>query len=167
MRVVYPLIPTSNHNHPVNIIDMYMLYILWFLHQTTTFLSTQQGGMNVVYPLIPTSNHNPGWCCYCRYTLYILWFLHQTTTVPCQIQPPVGCISFDSYIKPQLVAAIGCRLEVVYPLIPTSNHNTFLCRTAHGMLYILWFLHQTTTVNANYLTMSLLYILWFLHQTTT
>ena len=34
-----------------------------------------------------------------------------------------GCISFDSYIKPQLTIADGKLVSVVYLLIPTSNHN--------------------------------------------
>ena len=34
-----------------------------------------------------------------------------------------GCISFDSYIKPQLEVADSLFKEVVYLLIPTSNHN--------------------------------------------
>ena len=34
-----------------------------------------------------------------------------------------SCISFDSYIKPQLVKIIKCYIGVVYLLIPTSNHN--------------------------------------------
>ena len=33
------------------------------------------------------------------------------------------CISFDSYIKPQLDAARFTQGKVVYLLIPTSNHN--------------------------------------------
>ena len=35
----------------------------------------------------------------------------------------LSCISFDSYIKPQLINAFQLRLLVVYLLIPTSNHN--------------------------------------------
>ena len=33
------------------------------------------------------------------------------------------CISFDSYIKPQLVRVLNVQYLVVYLLIPTSNHN--------------------------------------------
>ena len=33
------------------------------------------------------------------------------------------CISFDSYIKPQQCVGAVCCLDVVYLLIPTSNHN--------------------------------------------
>ena len=34
-----------------------------------------------------------------------------------------GCISFDSYIKPQLCTYARFFFSVVYLLIPTSNHN--------------------------------------------
>ena len=100
--------------------------------------------------------------------LYIFWFLHQTTTWSWSLCITLCCISFDSYIKPQLWAkalrrAPGCisfdsyikpqlcffRLFfflVVYLLIPTSNHNPISNGTATIMLYIFWFLHQTTTV---------------------
>ena len=35
----------------------------------------------------------------------------------------VSCISFDSYIKPQLCCCGYSFKHVVYLLIPTSNHN--------------------------------------------
>ena len=58
--------------------------------------------ISVVYLLIPTSNHN------------------------CGLRPPpgaIGCISFDSYIKPQQKENRIKPKDVVYLLIPTSNHN--------------------------------------------
>ena len=101
--------------------------------------------------------------------LYIFWFLHQTTTViyltyhyrccisfDSYIKPQLShllhilsesCISFDSYIKPQLFFPARLFLLVVYLLIPTSNHNFFSLRVCFCWLYIFWFLHQTTTVN--------------------
>ena len=99
------------------------LYIFWFLHQTTT--ANMQSLMNI--------------------TLYIFWFLHQTTTqgyasshhrrcisFDSYIKPQlvylvniilISCISFDSYIKPQLTSSSYHNPLVVYLLIPTSNHN--------------------------------------------
>ena len=55
--------------------------------------------------------------------LYIFWFLHQTTTILTLILILLSCISFDSYIKPQLDRREGAGVDVVYLLIPTSNHN--------------------------------------------
>ena len=99
--------------------------------------------------------------------LLIFWFLHQTTTLPCPNWWQVSCISFDSYIKPQLNSYLGlmkhCCISfdsyikpqlltertrnhiVVYLLIPTSNHNHYLLCCVVLKLYIFWFLHQTTT----------------------
>ena len=100
-----------------------MLYIFWFLHQTTTREQQQ----------------------YFCFWLYIFWFLHQTTTQTKATAICKRCISFDSYIKPQLDSyhiRITC---VVYLLIPTSNHNQLVYYSFYVKLYIFWFLHQTTT----------------------
>ena len=56
----------------------------------------------VVYLLVPTSNHNLRKHRKYDITLYIFWFLHQTTTEKVTIKPNWCCISFGSYIKPQL-----------------------------------------------------------------
>ena len=121
--------------------------------------------------------------------MYIFWLLHQTTTrvrlrpVPLRcisfdsyIKPQLKsalrrrdncCISFDSYIKPQLFGVFFCFLGVVYLLTPTSNHNWMPARTYRQTLYIFWLLHQTTTVLITDGTTPTLYIFWLLHQTTT
>ena len=164
------------------------LYIFWFLHQTTT-ISVSAGSSCrcisfdsyikpqpvcrsthfslVVYLLIPTSNHNSRSLRPEHYSLYIFWFLHQTTTRMLMATIGAGCISFDSYIKPQLIISIIEFQCVVYLLIPTSNHNTdgsfvisppvvyLLIPTSNHNLFI--------TIH----TIILLYIFWFLHQTTT
>ena len=56
-----------------------MLYILSFLHQTTTKEHQQAEGLR----------------------LYILSFLHQTTTYLATINFKYSCISYHFYIKPQ------------------------------------------------------------------
>ena len=78
-HVVYLLNPTSNHNFVLIIHILVKLYIFWILHQTTT-----------------VKEH---W----KYNekLYIFWILHQTTTNLPTHQNGYGCISFESYIKPQ------------------------------------------------------------------
>ena len=58
---------------------------------------------------------------------------------------PLSCISFDSYIKPQLYVFFVCAEKVVYLSIPTSNHNHRLFHGFSVELYIFRFLHQTTT----------------------
>ena len=188
MKVVYLLIPTSNHNYlGVRSVDD-ELYIFWFLHQTTTlknvsgrdascisfdsYIKPQPSAWTfcygyvvylliptsnhnlmhrsrattaVVYLLIPTSNHNPPTAELTQLMLYIFWFLHQTTTERSPFTMSFGCISFDSYIKPQLGFSSLDELLVVYLLIPTSNHNCSTSWCCSRWLYIFWFLHQTTT----------------------
>ena len=121
--VVYLLIPTSNHNMMSMVMKFILLYIFWFLHQTTTWFDWLLS-----------------W-----HLLYIFWFLHQTTTVVDYKQHRSCCISFDSYIKPQLYSEFPALSFVVYLLIPTSNHNLRVPILSINLLYIFWFLHQTTT----------------------
>ena len=124
-----------------------MLFIILFLHQTTTTL-----------PL--STSHT---------TLFIILFLHQTTTYICASASSKGCLSSCSYIKPQRRLASPAEASVVYHLVPTSNHNAgyvplLLCLVVyhlvptsnhnlpdlHGWrfeLFIILFLHQTTTLS--------------------
>ena len=77
------------------------------------------------------------------------------------------CISFDSYIKPQLFARDDDVLSVVYLLIPTSNHNVW--QQINYLGYVVYLLIPTSNHNLNQIfkTSFKLYIFWFLHQTTT
>ena len=121
------------------------LYIFWFLHQTTTCLSSKIGGLS----------------------LYIFWFLHQTTTSGRAWNAHLSCISFDSYIKPQPVWAAAPPPLVVYLLIPTSNHNCF--GIIHAKSRVVYLLIPTSNHNSDTADIATekLYIFWFLHQTTT
>ena len=165
--VVYLLNPTSNHNCS-RIVKEHVV---------------------VVYLLNPTSNHNLAYKVAENYVLYIFWILHQTTTISATRASIIRCISFESYIKPQLAKLLPRYISVVYLLNPTSNHNTntntlepsrvvyLLNPTSNhnykayfdsfGVLYIFWILHQTTTLPARGFGFVMLYIFWILHQTTT
>ena len=102
-----------------------LLYILWFLHQTTT-------------GSVPDSS---------QHQLYILWFLHQTTTTGNPTIHCWSCISFDSYIKPQLCTfALKWMASCISfdSYIKPQRWDRLQSRLV--MLYILWFLHQTTTL---------------------
>ena len=143
------------------------LYIFWFLHQTTTYL------FNSLFAS----------------RLYIFWFLHQTTTTSHLSIFLDCCISFDSYIKPQLYRYAPQRKLVVYLLIPTSNHNAqadqnkvqavvYLliptsnhncASTALATQLVVYLLIPTSNHNFRYAPQRKLelYIFWFLHQTTT
>ena len=100
--VVYLLIPTSNHNQ--NGSSTARKWVVYLLIPTSNhnWLEGCWFCREVVYLLIPTSNHNNVIMIIVNGKLYIFWFLHQTTTnTICQCGRR-GCISFDSYIKPQL-----------------------------------------------------------------
>ena len=77
------------------------------------------------------------------------------------------CLSSCSYIKPQRGTMSLYRLDVVYHLVPTSNHNWSLVPVPRPRLFIILFLHQTTTSNELELQPWALFIILFLHQTTT
>ena len=134
--------PESNSNICI-LLSLFRLYRL--LHQTTT-----PKGLTSVST-----------------KLYIFWFLHQTTTRFNRSKRIKRCISFDSYIKPQLCSVLVYFASVVYLLIPTSNHNGVDVVNFTAKLYIFWFLHQTTTSTSAAASFFPLYIFWFLHQTTT
>ena len=126
--VVYRSIPTSNRNVSVVTICVFPLYIVLFLHQTATPAAVLYG--------IPR--------------LYIVLFLHQTATTPkCDISCSC-CISFYSYIKPQLVGASFHASNVVYRSIPTSNRNFPQDVKNVWWLYIVLFLHQTATLKPRF-----------------
>ena len=82
-------------------------------------------------------------------------------------EPSSSCISFVSYIKPQRRRIQQHHHWVVYLSFPTSNHNSSLFGLEDNKLYIFRFLHQTTTLLLQGLAPFLLYIFLFLHQTTT
>ena len=144
---------------------------------------------SVVYRSFPTSNHNTTTDNTTIGELYIVRFLHQTTTVLCFSRSGICCISFVSYIKPQRSYCskqwyyvvyrsfptsnhnnffiFPYSLEVVYRSFPTSNHNLGVNRAKFNVLYIVRFLHQTTTLLTITFGVPQLYIVRFLHQTTT
>ena len=78
-----------------------------------------------------------------------------------------GCLSSCSYIKPQRITLGPWWSWVVYHLVPTSNHNMSITVLSLGRLFIILFLHQTTTVLKLWQTAARLFIILFLHQTTT
>ena len=104
-----------------------MLYLIPFLHQTTTWHVQNATGS----------------------ALYLIPFLHQTTTVPDFAYKVRGCILFHFYIKPQLCGAVPLPPLVVSYSISTSNHNISYPLIWLILLYLIPFLHQTTTVGAN------------------
>ena len=99
--VVYRTIPTSNHNLFLLLRNYLVLYIVLFLHQTTTHIFS--------------INYRD--CCISYYS-YI-----KPQPMSCWKCVGICCISYYSYIKPQPVRALSVHGLVVYRTIPTSNHN--------------------------------------------
>ena len=144
-RVVYHLVPTSNHNSTLLPIFAVALFIILFLHQTTTYgsASTSLG------------------------KLFIILFLHQTTTWGALALGETCCLSSCSYIKPQPCIAYYIERYVVYHLVPTSNHNLSIAILMSTTVVY----HLVPTSNHNESARAIfsheLFIILFLHQTTT
>ena len=122
--VVYRTIPTSNHNPSESKARSFSLYIVLFLHQTTTdkpfstrflrcisyysYIKPQHKRdvhyiVGVVYRTIPTSNHN-------SYKVWAFRFCVVYRTIPTS--------NHNAQVSKSIV------MSVVYRTIPTSNHNT-------------------------------------------
>ena len=99
--VVTYSISTSNHNLPLIQTVLLRLWLILFLHQTTTLI-IQLNGLQL---------------------LWLILFLHQTTTGQVSISSQVGCDLFYFYIKPQLTHSVLNYFNVVTYSISTSNHN--------------------------------------------
>ena len=168
---------------------MVLLYLIPFLHQTTTYSQVEMTGFScilfhfyikpqrwfdafgfiyVVSYSISTSNHNRG-------------------------QPrhkPRAVVSYSISTSNHNGKVLQIRTPVVVSYsISTSNHNMstptlfihslylipFLHQTTtlsiyskkHAWLYLIPFLHQTTTYGRNLISENELYLIPFLHQTTT
>ena len=144
-----------------------MLFIILFLHQTTTalfltivlqcclsscsYIKPQRcpgkpASEAVVYHLVPTSNHNQLFRPFAKAS--VVYHLVPTS-------------NHNSGENPTAIT------DVVYHLVPTSNHNLDANLFLHLMLFIILFLHQTTTMGFRRRQVSALFIILFLHQTTT
>ena len=165
--VVYRTIPTSNHNHRVKNKVSRKLYIVLFLHQTTTNVSK--------------SHVRPSCISYYSYIKPQLWHIHRQSC--CVVYRTIPTSNHNSTKHPLIWCTVVYRTIptsnhnvqnnglqstfVVYRTIPTSNHNSFQGNDFMQALYIVLFLHQTTTIRQRDMFSGLLYIVLFLHQTTT
>ena len=165
--VVSYSISTSNHNLKELQCESDSLYLIPFLHQTTT--DTDSNGsviscilfhfyikpqpiliftswFSVVSYSISTSNHN----------LRLLWRYFPTVVS--------YSISTSNHNRVQHFTRTP---SVVSYSISTSNHNRFPRCPTSPRLYLIPFLHQTTTPLAGGMIHCRLYLIPFLHQTTT
>ena len=187
--VVSYSISTSNHNTRIVVYLSVMLYLIPFLHQTTTFLFLPLTNYPLyLIPFLHQTTTVPS-VLKVKNELYLIPFLHQTTTIHSLQCASIRCILFHFYIKPQLSRRKKYYLSVVSYSISTSNHNfqsqmlsaqtvvSYSISTSNhnlqiigliiNLLYLIPFLHQTTTFNLFPFIVSLLYLIPFLHQTTT
>ena len=168
LTVVYLLIPTSNHNYAASDIVHRWLFISWFLHQTTTKSVPPSPPASLFISWFLHQTTTQAVLTRLILVLFISWFLHQTTTAFNSVNAIDSCLSLDSYIKPQPAAstsscAICCLsldsyikpqqsegfqfdTEVVYLLIPTSNHN--YCKDNDNLSFVVYLLIPTSNHNA-------------------
>ena len=166
-----------------------MLYIFWFLHQTTTTnLCNRKTPCCISFDsyIKPQLYHCsvPSACSCISFDSYI-----KPQQMVKRNDGKISCISFDSYIKPQLSTPHTYSVYVVYLLIPTSNHNSMCIRTGSSPVvylliptsnhnsfkegtyrhFVVYLLIPTSNHNAQqpWVPPYELYIFWFLHQTTT
>ena len=122
-----------------------MLYLIEFLHQTTTFNSCETRSL----------------CCILlNFYIKPQLCLYASSGVRC-------CILLNFYIKPQPRFESYTYRGVVSYWISTSNHNSPASNNGPVLLYLIEFLHQTTTSTSFRKWPSRLYLIEFLHQTTT
>ena len=99
--------------------------------------------------------------------LYLILFLHQTTTDTFILLFIRSCILFCFYIKPQRGGSRVGAISVVSYSVSTSNHNYFPSQTYLGGVVS----YSVSTSNHNgrgdMFTPAPLYLILFLHQTTT
>ena len=123
-----------------------MLYILSFLHQTTTLLSMyslRSCCISYHFYIKPQLSVCPGVCpCGCiSYHFYIKpqpGAMFQTNST--------SCISYHFYIKPQLSVVRRLNYSVVYLIISTSNHN--LAAPAAPAPLVVYLIISTSNHNA-------------------
>ena len=141
--------------------------ILFHFYIKPQLNAKEHGIIMVVSYSISTSNHNTAIEFNRIQMLYLIPFLHQTTTNMSPYLLYVCCILFHFYIKPQHNRSPLLPILVVSYSISTSNHNEAEIKRSVCKLYLIPFLHQTTTGNQFQFTVARLYLIPFLHQTTT
>ena len=123
--------------------------------------------VKVVCLVLPTSNHNRPPFSLLMMLLYVLSFLHQTTTLCHPLFLKLCCMSCPSYIKPQRARHPRESAYVVCLVLPTSNHNS-CAFPFHGTMVVCLVLPTSNhNIEARVIAWLALYVLSFLHQTTT
>ena len=143
--VVSYSISTSNHNISVAAFERSIVVSYSISTSNHNIEKRELLDTYVVSYSISTSNHNDRGIQSRSELLYLIPFLHQTTTCFYAIRYIFGCILFHFYIKPQPRVAGFRKPSVVSYSISTSNHNFCTIPICLFLLYLIPFLHQTTT----------------------
>ena len=143
--VVSYSISTSNHNRICCGGLHYWLYLIPFLHQTTTLdVIVVVPHRCILFHFYIKPQHLPP--CRCFVVCCILFHFYIKPQLLNFWSPrEVSCILFHFYIKPQPEPILSAAPCVVSYSISTSNHNNDVKRIVDEQLYLIPFLHQTTT----------------------
>ena len=145
-----------------------MEYLVRFLHQTTTTISYQRtlvscissvsyikpqpctilifsitsciSSVSYIKPQHPEVNAFGGWCC-----ISSVSYIKPQQDIPKRFSICVVYRPFPTSNHNHLLLTLYAN-KVVYRPFPTSNHNLSCAWTDNQMLYIVRFLHQTTTL---------------------
>ena len=128
--VVSHSVSTSNHNADISVDMRLRLYLIPFLHQTTTgkYLSRTVDVLYLIPFLHQTTTRRNFWCMRLRCISFRFYIKPQPTESSTSISS--CCISFRFYIKPQLAGRTSYVCSVVSHSVSTSNHNyadEFIC----------------------------------------
>ena len=144
-----------------------MLFLIPILHQTTTLvmMAVLQMALFLIPILHQTTTVTSIYLL--SLVLFLIPILHQTTTRRLRSGPPIGCFSFQFYIKPQPMQRLFKCFRVVSHSNSTSNHNKPLVDVS----LVLVVSHSNSTSNhnapASFLFLIPLFLIPILHQTTT
>ena len=124
-----------------------MLFLIPILHQTTTLvmMAVLQMALFLIPILHQTTTVTSIYLL--SLVLFLIPILHQTTTRRLRSGPPIGCFSFQFYIKPQPMQRLFKCFRVVSHSNSTSNHNYQSIRKCHSTVVS----HSNSTSNHNYI----------------
>ena len=140
------------------------LYYIFILHQTTTILYPFYLLVELYYIFILHQTTTKGLEVITMASLYYTFILHQTTTQLIRWIVFTSCIIPSFYIKPQLVHTVLVSDLVVLYLHSTSNHNR--CRRPDCCAYVVLYLHSTSNHNRKLLFAMVTTVVLYLHSTS-
>ena len=143
--VVPYFVSTSNHNKVQSLIILCWLFLILFLHQTTTYgvhdYLLCRCSLFCFYIKPQLTSLSTIWSCGCS----LFCFYIKPQPYRGEQFANIGCSLFCFYIKPQRVPVSTAQVKVVPYFVSTSNHNSARATPSKERLFLILFLHQTTT----------------------